>query len=173
MMLDALFREPDTLLFMSRVIAASLCGGNVRDCFMLCNYGSGSNGKSTLFKLIREMLGPAYYYDLAPDALQEKDEANRALQAVSLSCRFIFADDPTNRPVNGACIKSICDGTMVGKRLYRQGNFTIRLNAKLFLATNNAIRFDKVDGGVDRRVLYYRYKYKFLDHPDETNPLHK
>jgi hypothetical protein len=56
--------------------------------------------------------------------------------------------------------------------MHQQGNFEVKLNCKLFLATNYVIKFDQDDGGIDRRV-YYRYKYKFVQSPNNRNPFER
>ncbi len=72
-------------------------------------------------------------------------------------------------------IKAICDGYFVGEQMYRPGNNEVKLNCRLFLATNHAIKFDQDDdGGIDRRVIYYRYKYKFVQSPNQNrNPFER
>jgi hypothetical protein len=57
--------------------------------------------------------------------------------------------------------------------MHQKGNFEVKLNCKLFLATKYAIKFDQDDGGIDRRVIYYRYKYKFVQSPNNRNPFER
>ncbi len=59
--------------------------------------------------------------------------------------------------------------------MHQQGNFEVKLNCKLFLATNHAIKFDQEDdSGIDRRVIYYRYKYKLVKFPNKNrNPFER
>jgi phage/plasmid-associated DNA primase len=86
------------------MVASSLCVGGKSgfESFMFCAYGSGSNGKSTLFKFIENMLGPMYYYHINPNALASDIAMNRALQNIPSTCRFLFADDPKKIRVNSS-----------------------------------------------------------------------
>ncbi len=153
------FQEPEALQVIRATIGASLSGWNARHCNMQCLYGEGSSGKSTIFNLIKTMLDPHYYYMLGSDALSTYAMANRALQDVPSTARFLFLNEPSaNTKVNGSAIKLICDGEVTGKKLFKEGSFTNNINAKLFITANHPIVFDEDDSGIDRHVLYYRFK---------------
>lgn len=164
------FRELDAMGTIVRAVGASLSGHNARECYMLCLYGEGSCGKSTLFNLIKAMLDPCYYYVIGADSLSTYDKANRALQAMPKTVRFIFLSEPkADLRMSASAIKLICDGEMTGKKLFKDGNFVMDINAKLFITANHAVLFDDVDSGIDRRVLYYQFKNKFLDNPTQPH----
>ena len=59
-------------------------------------------------------------------------------------------------------LKKFCDGSMTFREKYGSDDFTTKNNGMLYVITNPFQRFD--DEGVQRRVLYFEHKTKFIKH---------
>jgi hypothetical protein len=85
------------------------------------------------------------------------------------SHRILVYEEPTPRAKKDSSkLKNVCDGNVTTKRLYKDGNSTVPINAKLFITSNHVLTFDAgdEDTGIARRFLYYRHKNQFVDERD-------
>jgi hypothetical protein len=79
--------------------------------------------------------------------------------------RFLFASELNKAPKKASILKTICicDGEISCTRLYANGSFNMKVNAKLMGTSNNAILLDEDDTGIARRVQYCLHENQFVD----------
>ncbi len=66
-------------------------------------------------------------------------------------------------------MKTICDGNINVRKLYKNGSTDVNINAKLFITSNNMISFTDNDTGIRRRILYYECKSLFTNNSSIVN----
>ena len=142
--------------------------GDVSGCDCLFALGSGSNGKSTMIKFIKEAFTSNYYKDLPQNALDSDANFQRAICDLPSTVRFLFMAEISKTKKSSSSIKMLCDGEISCKVLYQNGSSTVKINAKLFAMSNNIIRLESDDGGTRRRCKYCIYTVKFTDNPNEV-----
>lgn len=163
--LKKIYREEDVLTYICTYIGKSLID-EVKTTDLLFLYGKGGSGKSTIFNLLRQTLTDMYFYDLSPDAFDTNDNANRALSGITPNHKIILYNEPNPDSVKkSSYLKSLCDGHISVKVLYKKGNHTVSTSAKLFVTSNWILKFDagNMDSGLNRRFLFYRHKNQFVN----------
>ena len=84
----------------------------------------------------------------------------RSFRNVSPSIRFYLVEELSTKKKSLSNLKMLCDGKLVIRDLRGYDNAEIPTNGKLLATSNNFIRF--ADGGINRRILYYKNKVKFV-----------
>jgi hypothetical protein len=163
-----IYPEEGVLEYISWYIANYCINGNVARANqeLLFLYGEGGTGKSTILGLLKRALGTSMVYSLATTALDNKTLANKAVQGIESTHRILHCNEPNpNGKKNSSTVKSIADGEMSYTIAHRGGNYTKQINATLIITSNWLLDFDSSvidDTGLNRRILYYRHKNKFV-----------
>jgi hypothetical protein len=171
--LSNIFREPDVLQYVSSVMGRALLG-DVLSCDLLFLYGEGSNGKSTVVNLIQKTLGSNYCFTIASNGL-ESTEANWTATNITPTHRYLIWDEPVpHTKKSSGFFKGVCNGKLKARKMHQGNSETYPIYAKMFVTANNYITFDsgdaEVDGGIRRRLFYYRCKNRFTtERPDPDN----
>lgn len=117
-------------------------------------YGKGRNGKSTLLRLLKDLLGD-YVQSLPSETLRAKqfgggipnDVARLAGARLALALEF-----PEATRINEDLLKRLTGGDPITARFLNQEFFEFLPSAKFILATNHKPEFRGADNGVWRRV---------------------
>ena len=153
-----IIREPEARHYLGCLIGSALTGhyhGQVNHLLHLI--GVGSNGKSTLVNMIKAMLdSEVYCLDLPNNFLSSATAVTEALKNATSNTRFLFIDEPKTTKCNDSILKNIVDGKWIHQ------NKTTLLKAKVIMTSNRLVSFNVSDGGLDRRIIVYLCKNKFL-----------
>ena len=142
----------------------------------VCQNGSGSNGKSTLFDLMLEVFGD---YGCAADTslfTQKLDTRGAKPELLDLkNARLILATEPEeNESFHAGAIKNLTGGDSISCRgMYWNDTITFLVKAQINLLCNVRPSLKGMDGGLKRRLLNILFPAEFVNNPDPANPLQK
>jgi P4 family phage/plasmid primase-like protien len=134
--------------------AGSLLTGSTEDQKLLIAFGTGANGKSTLFGVIADILGD-YARGAPPSLLMKRNSQPHPTELAYLRARrFILASESPQ----GACldeerVKLLTGSDRITARGMRQDFFDFSPTHKLALLTNYRPQIRGTDNGIWRRVL--------------------
>jgi putative DNA primase/helicase len=136
-------------------------GTTDHDCFFVL-HGEGSNGKSTLTRVLLEVLGP-YAQQLDPEAVLTQRFARHSCELAQLDgARLALAQETGDgRKLNLPLIKGLTGGDKLRARhLYRE-SFEFAPKIKLWLSTNARPQIDDDSHGAWRRVRLLPFNRRF------------
>lgn len=161
-----LFRDEETKKYTFYELGISLSGRSTKRQQMICFYGKGSAGKTTLLDIYKESLGDEVYFKLLPsDAFCKNKNNDKILNGFTSNIRLYFVDEIDSKTLDTSILKKICDGDIKAKQLYRDGVHKVDVYGTLIINSNMLITFS-VDSGSKRRIIGYEYKNKFVDEKD-------
>ena len=137
--------------------------GDLSDSSINIFYGSGSNGKSTLFEIMKKML-KKYYTTLSESVMIKTDKRTSAtpelipLKDARLS---VLSETNENEALNESRLKSITGGDEISARDLYKSQITFHTQSKMVLVTNNLPQFNINDGGMMRRIRLFPFINKF------------
>ncbi|MET4320317.1 putative DNA primase/helicase [Bradyrhizobium sp. RT5a] len=140
--------------YIRKAFGYSLTGETKEQVFFFCYGQSGSNGKSTLVNLVRDMLGD-YGRHTPTETLMIKqyDNAISNDQARLAGVRMVTAVETNfNRQLDEAKIKAMTGGEKITARFMRQEFFEFQPQFKLWLVANDRPRVRGTDTALWRRI---------------------
>ena len=131
----------------------ALTGRSTDDQGIMCTFGTGSSGKTTLLKAIRVVM-PPYVKLLKEDALAYSATnidkiMNTFMQEPQV--RFAAVDDPKDTKISDSVIKNIANGEINTIMLYKEGSHTVKIFCMLIIIMNTLLQ-TKIDTGIVRRL---------------------
>jgi putative DNA primase/helicase len=140
--------------FIQKAFGYSLTGITTEQVLFFVYGKSGSNGKSTLVNLFRDMLGDYGLHTPTESLLvKQYDNAIPADLARLDGARMVTAIEANfNRHLDEAKIKSITGGEPIAARFMRQNFFQFAPVLKLWLVANDQLRVRGTDDAFWRRV---------------------
>lgn len=168
--LDKIFPDEDVQNYALNLLAECLAGHIRREEFYI-HTGSGSNGKSVLSDLVKEVFGDYYY---APDNTifntPKKDpNAPNPIMAGARGKRYIMASEPKqSKGLQSDVIKQLTGGDMITGRNLNKDPIHFKPMAKWNMGCNDIPGIDSTDGGIWRRVCVIPYVSKFVDPECQT-----
>lgn len=171
--------DTDLIAWVQKALGYSLTGDTREQVFFLC-YGSGANGKSTLFEAVRAVLGD-YASPLKADALMDSGFRSGAAADPELSAlvgaRFVTAAEPREPGGHKAPrldtgrIKALTGGDAIQVRELYGKPFTLVPHLKLWMAVNNRPEVPESTVGIWRRIRLIPFEQSFEGREDRTMPL--
>jgi putative DNA primase/helicase len=152
--LDKIFcSDKELISFIQRAVGYSLTGSTAEQCFFMC-HGTGSNGKSTLFNVLSDILGD--YSKTADMELftERRNNQNSSNEVAMLQGSRLVTTVETNDGVklNEALVKKLTGSDLiVAKRLYADA-FEYRPVFKIWMAVNHLPIIKGTDIGIWRRI---------------------
>ena len=150
--------------YVLNIFALKLSGVNTREWFQIFT-GSGANGKSQLFKMIREIFGD-YYKQFDNSLLNTaKRDANAASPAIASlkGCRIAVTTEPKGgQPFESDKVKELIGGDeLVGRHLNKD---LIRFIPQYMMSMlcNDIPRNDTTDDGFWRKIFVIPMVAKFI-----------
>lgn len=122
---------------------------------MIIICGGGGTGKSTYLNVIAQCFEQDCSYTDLSSLLSDNTILANALQS-----RLILSDELNGDDIGNAVIKQVINQQKVVIRKVYQDAREIRSQSQLIFATNKAPRFDITDGGMLRRILFYKMDKK-------------
>jgi putative DNA primase/helicase len=160
--LGQVFTDEATRDYLQRYFGYSITGSN-REQTMLVHWGKGSNGKNTLHRAIRHVIGA--YGQVGPPGLLTSDKEGQYIHELAslYGARWVSVDenDDGARLKEAAFKQMTGDDNVRGRHLYKSF-FEYLPTYKLHLLTNFKPRIVNGGTGVWRRLLLLPYKVQFL-----------
>lgn len=142
--------DPRKLLIINRLVFHPTTNNRM---IIIC--GGGGTGKSTFLNVIAQ----CFEWDCSYSDLSSLLSDNTIL-ANALQCRLILSDELNGDDISNAVIKQVINQQKVVVRKVYQDAREIRSQSQLIFATNKPPRFDITDGGMMRRILFYKMDKK-------------
>ena len=158
--------------YMLYCIVGALWGDNSKCPFFHIYTGEGSNGKSYLFKLIRQVFG-GYYMTLnnATVTIQVKNlNQNSDLDNIKGKRIVVFNEPPEGSKIQVGVFKEITDDQLTTKGMYKDPT-TFYAQCKMFGLCNKLPHLSGTDGGTIRRVRVTPFNNTFIDNYDKKTAL--
>ena len=140
--------------FLQRVLGYCL-SGLVVEHVLLFLYGRGSNGKSTLLRVLQALLGRDYAAEAAPDLLLAKDWSAHPTELAELFGKrlVVCQESGEGRALDEPRVKRLTGGDLITARRMREDFWTFEPTHKLWLSSNYRPKIRGMDEGIWRRVL--------------------
>lgn len=174
--LNAIFEgDEETQLLFQRWLGYTLTGSTREQAFVIA-WGNGSNGKTTLLNVMRDLLG-SYASQTSPDTLMQKRFGEGIPNDVARlrGARLVTAIETNEgRQFDEAKIKEMTGGDVVTARFLRKEFFEFKPEFKLILATNHRPQITGADDGIWRRIRLLPFNARFWN-PDkrgQSGPKH-
>jgi putative DNA primase/helicase len=146
--------DRELMRYLRACVGYSLTGITTEQVFFFCYGKSGSNGKSTLVNLIRDMLGDYGCHTPTETLLTKQfDNAIPADLARLVGVRMVTAIEANfNRHLDEAKLKAMTGGEPITARFMRHDFFEFDPEFKLWLVANDMPRVRGTDTAFWRRV---------------------
>lgn len=156
--------------YVLRAMAYTLSGHTDEQCMFIL-HGTGKNGKSALFEIIRGIMGPYGAGLVASSLLQDVRGTTREPTEIAKLqfSRYVETQETeiTSRFAEGL-IKSITGGeSITARELYRK-SFQFKPKFKMWLATNHKPDIHGTDLGIWRRIRLIPFNYEVPDSKVDT-----
>lgn len=151
--LQRVLPDPEARAFFQR-FAGYLLTGSTCEQVLLVAYGSGANGKSTLFNAMAEILGD-YAKGAPPGLLLKRHTQTHPTEMAYLRGRrlIVVAESPEGARFDEERVKALTGSDPITARGMRQDFFTFSPTHKFALMTNHRPEIRGADNGIWRRVL--------------------
>ena len=165
---DVFFDDEEMISFFKTLIGYSILG-NPKEDLLVIPYGSGANGKSTIFNTIADVFGDygkstAFStFTASATGSQHREDLVR-LQG----SRFVYTSEPDAfGALKEGLIKTITGGDVLTVRTaYARKSVEITPNWVTFIPTNHKPLIRGADDGIWRRMLFIPFKRNFTKEPD-------
>lgn len=165
---DVFLDDPEMVSFFKTLIGYSLLG-NPKEDLLVIPYGSGANGKSTIFNTIADVFGDygkstAFStFTASATGSQHREDLVR-LQG----SRFVYTSEPDAfGQLKEGLIKTITGGDVLTVRTaYARKSVEISPRWVTFIPTNHKPMIRGADDGIWRRMLFIPFKRNFTLEPD-------
>lgn len=162
--LDQVFEgDPKLVSYLQEAVGYCLTGSVKEQCLFFA-YGSGSNGKTTLFETLEELAGD--YGQRAPKSLFTKNPRGGTEQTNDLArlpgVRILFGSE-----VEDGCamaeskVKDLTGGDTITARLHYKEFFDFKPTHKLLMFGNYKPRISGTDNGIWRRIRLIPFTRRF------------
>jgi putative DNA primase/helicase len=163
---DVFLGDYELIAYVQRALGYSITGETRERKIFIC-YGTGANGKTTLFEIVRGVMGD--YAQTVPMWALRRDKLSRramfaraALWGVRLAILSLTASE--EKRLGKLLYKLFLTGDPVVASYPHQNPFHFRLEAKLWLATNHKPCI--TDCAVLRRVVIIPFRAVFTNDPN-------
>ena len=148
--------------FLQKSLGYSITGDVSEQCLFVC-HGDGLNGKSTLFEVIRKVLGKDFVAKAPPNLLMEdkfgRDGSveNAALRGLRLA---ICQEAPNGKIFDSSKVKELTGEQVIkGRQMYR-GYFELAVHFKIWITANEVPMYTDDSFGFKRRIHVIPFKYQ-------------
>ena len=168
--------DKDIIGYMQRFIGYTLTGSS-QERALLILHGNGSNGKSLLLKVLRELMG-SYARLLNAAVLMKSTTENATGPDANIASlagrRFIMTSETGNHQrLNENLVKQLTgDEPLSARAPYAKEALEFDVKFKMFMATNHKPYIDDVDPAIWARVKMIPFTQRFLEPEDCSRPTH-
>ena len=165
--LDRIFLQDESLIrYVQKIMALSLYG-NVSEEKLFMAYGSGKNGKTTLYNVIKQIMG--HYAVAIPSLilLQSRIKDQRIVYEVNDSlenARLAIASElPEQSSFDSISLKQLCSrDNITAKRIYNPV-YSFSPSHQLHIHANYLPNFNAQDRALLRRIVVIPFDYRVPD----------
>ena len=171
--LDKIFPDDEVQSYVLNIFAHKLSGISIGEKFHIFT-GSGANGKSQFFKLIKETFGDNYQQSDNSLITTPRKDANAASPALAQlkAKRIVVMTEPKHDiPFQPSIIKEISGGDPLTCRHLNKDPIQFIPQFTLFLQCNDIPKNETTDDGFWRRVFIVPFETKFIIKEDEMYKL--
>jgi putative DNA primase/helicase len=163
--IDAIFDGQQDLIDFIRRLFGSALTGDQRDQFIAICWGTGSNGKTTLFEAFMAMLGEDYAIRLGKDALIAKKNEGHSTERMDLFGRrlAVCSETADGNRIDESFLKDLVGGDRIRGRRMRENTWEYSPTHHIFLPTNHKPIVRGSDHGVWRRIGLIPFTVQFWD----------
>ena len=155
--------DTDLVEYMHRVIGYCLTGDTSAQCFWM-PYGAGSNGKSTLLRVLTRVFGSyAYTAPFATFIKEHRPSISNDLAALAGRRLVCASEADENARLNEGRLKSLTGGDEITARFLNHEFFTYTPQMKLWLAVNHRPIVKDDSHGMWRRVRVIPFTQRFSE----------
>lgn len=162
--LDEVFAgDAELIRFFQRALGSALTGHTRDHCFFIL-YGSGRNGKGTVIRTMKAILGNYIATASTSVLLMNKDNGTAATPELAKlkGVRFAEASETdAGRKMAEALVKQITGGDDITCRFLNENPFTYSPEFKLFLSTNHKPEVTGTDDGMWSRIKLIPFTVNF------------
>ena len=145
--------------------------GYIREQNFIFAWGTGGNGKTTIFGTLSKALGEYFTGLPSSVATVRKHEGHpEAIARLDGARLAILGELPSGAKWNEVWLKQITGGDTITARLMNKGSFDFNPECKLITSGNQKPRLSTVDAAIKRRLVMMPFLKKF---DDEENPNNK
>jgi P4 family phage/plasmid primase-like protien len=166
--IDLIFGNDDQAKRYIQALLGYSCSGDVGEHILPICYGSGANGKSTLWNAIVELLGD--YAMLAPSKLLLGTTNEHDTVIASLYQRRLVAisEPDEGSKLREARVKELTGDEQITARRMREDYWSFRRTHKFWLSTNHLPQINGTDEGIWRRIKLIPFR---VDLRQVTEPI--
>jgi len=161
--LDVIFLSDRELIrYVQKLFGYCLTADVTRQIFVIC-HGGGSNGKSTMFQTLQDLLGD-YAQSISINTLLNKDRSTSIPNDIAAlrGARFVMANETEkSRSLDSTVIKEFTSTHPIQARFLHKEFFSFVPTFKAFLLTNPLPRIRANDDGTWRRIRKIPFNHKF------------
>ncbi len=159
--------DDEYVKYMTRVMGYLLTGRNDSRCFFqLC--GEGSNGKGSLFSLLRKMLPHPLCDSINQGAISAEQNkkigssATEHLIPLKKSRVVIISELDKNFAFSSSTIKSITGGDPIIMRANYGAQESVEIECRIAIETNHPFKFDIKETSLIDRMIYLPFLRRFV-----------
>lgn len=157
--------------YLLKILGRSLCGINDEKFYIFTGL-SGANGKSTLINFLEYTLddyATGADVSLLTNAKALSSAASPDIIRLKGKRLVSFAEPEARDTLKAGIIKSFSGGdSIIARELYK-APISFKLQASMFLCTNDIPNISSFDGGVTRRIRVINFTSRFCDKPIKEN----
>lgn len=168
--LNKVFREDEETIKFVQTVMGAACVGKVYEERLFIAVGCGSNGKSTFFNAIRNVLGE-YAMAINPDILMANVSYEQQITMASIKGKRLIVGQETEsgQVMSTAAVKRLVStDNIVGRVLYR-GYIDFAPTHTTVLSTNHLPSIKDGDDGTWRRITVLPFRAMFSKEERITN----
>lgn len=165
---ERILPDPGLRAYVQRVLGYCITGTVGEQLFPIA-HGSGANGKSTLFDLVRHVLGD-YCGDAPESLLIARTHPEHPTELASLMGRRLVLASETEQAgrLRVQLMKRLCGDSTLTARFMRGDYFSFARTFKVWLVTNNRPQIAETTEAVWRRIRLIPFDVTIP--PDERDP---
>jgi P4 family phage/plasmid primase-like protien len=159
--LAEIFDDPEVAAFVQRWFGYCLTG-EVNEHKVVFHIGGGGNGKGTLMKLLRHVLGTGYYGTANQNLLTYEGKGASPELADLLGKRMVTISETEHAmELREGLLKQITGGDPISARQLFEGYFEFLPSHKLQIFTNHEPAIKTQDFAIWRRVILLKYPHSY------------
>lgn len=158
----------ENIKYLQKILGYCISGETSSQCFYLF-YGTGSNGKSLLLKLLQRLLNNSYQTASKKIFINDGKDAGPEICYIKNTRLLSFSETKKNDVLSDDLIKMITGQDQITARGLYSNPISFNLICKLILCTNYKPNFDGTDKAMIRRIKYLGFNASFVDEPKQIN----
>jgi putative DNA primase/helicase len=165
---DVFLGDRELIAYMQRALGYSITGETREQKLFIC-YGTGANGKTTLFEIVRGVVGSDYVRTVPTRVLLHDKHSNDAETAKAALYKLrlgLFSETAEGARLDEALVKLISGDEKISARHLYHEPFEFKPEAKLWLFTNHKPRITDASPAMWRRVVLIPFRAVFSNNPD-------